>query len=209
MEGAPAEAAVVSYVEPPPPRSWLGSPWLIVLLLGGVFVVTVPVALYWWLNQGEDEVVSRVPAAVQVDPVPLPLAGPVAKPAEIVAPAVEPEPASLAAPKKPAAPEPAPELTATPASGSGELGAASASSGANGVLNLEFGAESWVEIKDVSGRMLHRQLNPAGSSVSVRGQPPFELVIGNAAQARMTYNGRPIDLTPFIGTTVARFTLEE
>jgi cytoskeleton protein RodZ len=126
-----------------------------------------------------------------------------------VAPAVEPEPASLAAPKKPAAPEPAPELTATPASGSGELGAASASSGANGVLNLEFGAESWVEIKDVSGRMLHRQLNPAGSSVSVRGQPPFELVIGNAAQARMTYNGRPIDLTPFIGTTVARFTLEE
>jgi len=207
MEGAPAEPAVVSYVEPPPAHSWLGSPWLILLLLGGVFAVTVPVVLYWWLNEGEDDVVSRVPAAVQVDPVALPLAGPVAEPAEIAAPVVEPEPASLAAPKEPAAP--APELTAAPASGSGEVGAASASSALNGVLNLEFGAESWVEIKDASGRMLHRQLNPAGSRVSVRGQPPFELVIGNAAQARMTYNGRPIDLTPFIGTTVARFTLEE
>jgi cytoskeleton protein RodZ len=77
------------------------------------------------------------------------------------------------------------------------------------VLKLEFGDEAWVEIKDASGRMLHRQLNPAGSSVSVRGQPPFDLVIGNAAQARMTYNGRPIDLKPFIGMTVARFTLEQ
>lgn len=208
MEGAPAEPAVVSYVAPPPPRSWMGSPWLILLLLGVVIVVTVPVALYWWLNEGEDEVVSRVPAAVQVDPVALPRAGPVAEPAEIVAPVAEPELASPAAPEKPAVPGPAPESTAAPAAGSAGLGTP-ASSALNGVLNLEFGAESWVEIKDASGRMLHRQLNPAGSSVSVRGQPPFELVIGNAAQARMTYNGRPIDLTPFIGTTVARFTLEQ
>ena len=213
MEGAPAEPAVVSYVEPPPPRSWLGSPWLVLLLLGGIFVVTVPVALYWWLNEGEDDVVSQVPAAVQVDPVALPPAGTVVVPAEVLVPAVEPEPASPAAPEQPAAASlgAAPESTAAPASGSGEVGAppAPASSALKGVLNLEFGAESWVEIKDASGRMLHRQLNPAGSRVSVRGQPPFEFVIGNAAQARMTYNGRPIDLTPFIGTTVARFTLEE
>ena len=76
----------------------------------------------------------------------------------------------------------------------------------SGVLHLEFGDESWVEIKDASGRMLHRQLNPAGSSVDIPGQPPFDVVIGNAAQARMTYNGRPIDLKPFIEATVARFT---
>jgi cytoskeleton protein RodZ len=57
--------------------------------------------------------------------------------------------------------------------------------------------------------MLHRQLNLPGSSVSINGQPPFDVVIGNAAKARMTYNGRPIDLKPFIAVTVARFTLEE
>jgi len=77
------------------------------------------------------------------------------------------------------------------------------------VLHLEFGDESWTEIKDASGNMLLRQLNPAGSSVDVRGQPPFEVVIGNAGLARMSYNGRPIDLNPFIDVTVARFTLEE
>jgi cytoskeleton protein RodZ len=78
-----------------------------------------------------------------------------------------------------------------------------------GVLNFEFGAESWVEIRDASGRMVHRQLNTPGSQVEVTGQPPFDLVVGNAAQVRMTYNGRPIDLEPFIEVTVARFTLEE
>ena len=77
------------------------------------------------------------------------------------------------------------------------------------MLHLEFGDESWAEIKDASGNMLLRQLNPAGSSVDVRGQPPFEVVIGNASLARMSYNGRPIDLNPFIDVTVARFTLEE
>ena len=80
---------------------------------------------------------------------------------------------------------------------------------AGGVLHLEFGDESWTEIKDASGRLMHRQLNPAGSSVDLSGQPPFDVMIGNAAQARLTYNGRPIDLEPFIDVTVARFTLEE
>ncbi len=78
-----------------------------------------------------------------------------------------------------------------------------------GVVRLEFGDAAWTEIKDATGRMLHRQLNQPGSSIEVRGQPPFEMVIGNATQARMTYNGRPIDLKPFIDVTVARFTLEE
>jgi cytoskeleton protein RodZ len=77
------------------------------------------------------------------------------------------------------------------------------------VLHLEFGGDAWVEIRDASGRMLHRQLNPAGSNINIAGQPPFDLVIGNAAQARMTYNGRAIDLKPHIGVTVARFTLED
>jgi cytoskeleton protein RodZ len=215
MEGAPAEPAAVSYVVPPQPRSWLSSPWLVLLLLGLLVVVAVPVALYWWLNEGEDELISRVPSAVQVDPVPLPVP---AHAAEVAAPVAEPEPVPPAAPETsappaatplaPAAPEPVP---AAPANGPGEAAAPAAPRvpAVNGVLHLEFGGEAWVEIRDASGRMLHRQLNPAGSSVNIPGRPPFDLVIGNAAQARMTYNGRPIDLKPFIGVTVARFTLEE
>lgn len=220
MEGAPAEPAAVTYVMPPQPRSWLSSPWLVLLLLGLLVVVAVPVALYWWLNEGEDELISRVPSAVQVDPVPLPVsaqAAEVAAPvAEVAAPVAEPAPVPPAAADTSAPPATliapaASEPVAAPATGPGEAAAPEASSvaGANGVLHLEFGGDAWVEIRDASGRMLHRQLNPAGSSVNVPGQPPFDLVIGNAAQARMTYNGRPIDLKPFIGLTVARFTLEE
>ena len=190
MEGAPAEPAVVSHAAPPPPHSWLSSPWLILLLLAVLVVVTVPVALYWWLNEGEEERLSPVPRSLT---------------------APDAEPAQTAPPNMPAVPAAGPGSSAAPAAGPGEASAPATpvSPVLNGVLHLEFGDESWVEIKDASGRMLHRQLNPAGSSVNVRGQPPFDLVIGNAAQTRMTYNGRPIDLTPFIGTTVARFTLEE
>lgn len=194
MEGAPVELSPLSPVEPPPPRSWLASPWLILSLLGLLVVVAAPVALYVWLNsdavEGAD---SRHPAsAVQSHPA---AAAPGAAPAHASAPVAEVAPAP-------------------PAAASAEKAGAAASALPDpavfgSVLHLDFGAESWTEIKDASGRMLLRQLNPADSRVDIHGQPPFEVVIGNAPHVRMTYNGRPIDLDPFTDATVARFTLEE
>ena len=55
MEGAPAAPAEVSHAGPPVSRSWLTSPWLIVLSLGLLAAVVVPVGLYWWLNSEVDE----------------------------------------------------------------------------------------------------------------------------------------------------------
>ncbi len=201
MEGAPAEPTAVSPAAPPQPHSWLTSPWLILLLLGLLVVVGAPVALYGWLNsEGGDGSSQRVPPATQGRPALVAAPEPVAEPAEAAPPVVEGAPA----PVVPAAPatEP-PEAPEQDEAGAPEAPATS------GVLHLEFGDEAWVEIKDASGRMLHRQLNPPGSRVDVNGQPPFDVVIGNAAQVRVTYNGRPIDLKPFIAVTVARFTLEE
>jgi cytoskeleton protein RodZ len=199
MPGAPAESAEVSHAAPPPPHSWLSSPWLILLLLGLLVAVAVPVALYWWLNSaGEDDPGKQAPPAAQTRPAPVAAPAPVTEPAEAAPPAVQGAPVPLPAPAagttEPAEVD-APAAPETPA--------------VSGVLHLEFGDESWVEIKDASGRMLHRQLNPAGTKADIPGQPPFDVVIGNAAQARVTYNGRPIDLKPFIEATVARFTLEE
>ena len=48
----------------------------------------------------------------------------------------------------------------------------------------------------------------AGSAESFSGEPPFKLVVGEAARVRMSYDGHVIDLTPFIGQKVARLTLE-
>jgi len=195
MEGAPAEPDAVSHAALPQPHSWLSSPWLILLSLGLLVAVAVPVALYLWLNsEGEDDPGNQAPSASQIHPAPAPVAvpAPVAEPAVQLAPVPSPAPAAEAT-------EPA--ETGTPV--------APEAPAVSGVLHLEFGDESWVEIKDASGRMLFRQLNRPGTRVDIPGQPPFDVLIGNAAQARVTYNGRPIDLKPFIEVTVARFTLEE
>lgn len=193
MPGAPAEPAVVQPVEPPMARSWLTSPWLILLMLGMLLMVTVPVGLYLWLNSDVDENPLNPVSVTQPRPAPAAPVSPALPVAE--APAVPAEPVVVETPAEataPVVPEPAP--VEAPVAG---------------VVHLEFGDEAWTEIKDASGRVLHRQLNQPGSSIEVRGRPPFEMVIGNAEQARMTYNGRPIDLKPFIDVTVARFTLEE
>ena len=199
MEGAPAEPAAVSHAAPPQPHSWLSSPWLILLLLGLLVAVAVPVALYWWLNsEREDDSSKRVPPAAQTRPAPVAVPAPAAEPAEAAPPAVQGAPV----------PSPAPAAGTTEPAEVDAL-AAPETPAVSGVLHLEFGDKSWVEIKDASGRMLHRQLNPPGTRIDIPGQPPFDVVIGNAAQARVTYNGRPIDLKPFIDVAVARFTLEE
>lgn len=199
MEGAPAEQpAAVSQAELPLPHSWLTSPWLILLLLGSLLVVAVPVALYWWLNSEVDDGPNSPAPVAQSRPAPVAAAIPAAE-LPLATPPVTPdagvESAASTAGAADAVEEGVPVAPQAPA--------------ASSVVHLEFGAESWAEIKDASGRMLLRQLNPAGSSVDIHGQPPFDVVIGNAAQANMTYNGRPIDLKPFIDVTVARFTLEE
>jgi cytoskeleton protein RodZ len=84
--------------------------------------------------------------------------------------------------------------------------AQSASAGA-GTLALQFDGESWVEIRSGSGKLLVASLNAAGTERVVSGLPPFEIVIGNAQQVRLTYNDKPVDLTPFVKVEVARFTL--
>lgn len=199
MAGDSSDTRVVTQPPSPPPHSWLSSPWLILLMLGLVVAVAVPIALYLWLNSdsGEDEL-QTMPALLAVTRGAPAVAPPAADSAtESAVPAELP-----AEPPKAAVVVPAPEQPVAAA------GSTEASSPAR-VLNFEFGGESWVEIRDGSGRMVHRQLNTPGSQVEVTGQPPFDLVVGNAAQVRMTYNGRPIDLEPYIEVTVARFSLEE
>ncbi|OJZ17909.1 MAG: helix-turn-helix domain-containing protein [Thiobacillus sp. 65-29] len=198
MGGATAEPVVMRPEAPLPSRNWLTSPWLLLALFGVAVLAVVPVALYWWLNSDEDEVPVGATRAPAVAP---------ATPAAADTVPVEP-PVAAEAPTTPEAVPTVPAVQDAGAVAADETPSAVAPV-VRGVLQLEFGADSWVEIRDATGRMLHRQLDTAGSSIEVRGEPPFDVVVGNAAQVRMTYNGRPIDLKPFIDVTVARFTLEE
>jgi cytoskeleton protein RodZ len=75
-------------------------------------------------------------------------------------------------------------------------------------IELEFDQVSWVKIKQADGKILLSRLNPAGSRQSIEGEPPFEVVIGNAPNVRLTYDDAPVDLRPYFKVDVARLTLE-
>lgn len=75
-------------------------------------------------------------------------------------------------------------------------------------MQFVFDTQSWVEVRDREDRIVFSQLNPAGAVQHVQGQPPLNVVIGNARGVRVNYNGRPVDLAPHTRVEVARFTVE-
>ena len=58
-------------------------------------------------------------------------------------------------------------------------------------LELTFEQESWAEITDARGERLLFGLSAAGRNVTVRGEPPFAVVLGNADAVRLTVDGEP------------------
>jgi cytoskeleton protein RodZ len=111
---------------------------------------------------------------------------------------------SSSAPPVPAEDAVGPPGNATPAA----IAGTAAPAGGKRRIAMRFERESWVEIKDRSGVTLLSQLNPGGSERAIEGEPPFSLVIGNAASVRVTYNEQPVDLRPHFKVDVARFTLD-
>lgn len=74
-------------------------------------------------------------------------------------------------------------------------------------VQLTARGETWVNITDAKGKRLVYGLLPAGSSKQVSGQPPFKLVIGNAAQVELTYQGAAVDMKDKIRGTTAKLEL--
>ncbi len=175
--------------------------WLSVAALVAVAVV----AYEWWVNPvDKGEVVTIKPRAAQVE-------GSVASVATAPAPSPAPAPADAAA--APAnAPEPAaaaearaakpPVQTAMPAG----VPRRGVSGGRR--IELDFDQLSWVEIKQANGKILLSQLNPAGTRQVIEGEPPFDVVIGNAAKVRLKYDDALVDLRPYFKVDVARLKLE-
>ena len=122
---------------------------------------------------------------------------PVAKPVEKPVEQPKASEAALPAPAEAAAPvPPAPAAAAQPVLPPGIHR-----------LVLRMQEEAWLEVRDGAGTSLVSSLNPAGSERVVRGRPPFQLVIGNAAHVELSYDGEPVDLAPHMRGEVARFAL--
>lgn len=75
-------------------------------------------------------------------------------------------------------------------------------------LIFSFDGSSWVEVKDATGHTVFSQMNAKGTTQTVEGRPPFQLVVGNASRVRLQYNDQPVDLRPHTRVEVARLTLE-
>lgn len=104
------------------------------------------------------------------------------------APAVPPQQAPAAEPGATVEPAPAPPQGAQ--------------------LAFRFGADSWVEVRDAAGNIVYSGISRAGTSRNVQGKPPFALVVGNAAQVSLEFNGKPVDLAPHTKVSVARLVVQ-
>jgi cytoskeleton protein RodZ len=67
---------------------------------------------------------------------------------------------------------------------------------------------SWMQVKDKSGKVVFEKNLAAGSTEAFDGELPLSLWIGNAKGTRLTFLGKPVDLTASTQNNVARLTLE-
>ena len=130
-----------------------------------------------------EQAVTPASSAVPAEPVP-----------DKAPPAGTPSGAAAAAVDPVAAPTPAAQGAITPPG--------------KGKLSFEFAKSAWVEVKDKTGQTLLSQLQPAGSQKELAGTPPFTLVVGNASNVKVFFNGKPVLLTPNEVSNVARTSVQ-
>ncbi|HEY8354597.1 MAG TPA: RodZ domain-containing protein [Methylophilaceae bacterium] len=75
-------------------------------------------------------------------------------------------------------------------------------------LRLKASERSWVSITDRNNRNLFDKIMAVGVEEVVRGEPPLQVVVGNAPHTTLTYNNQVIDLAPATNGRVARLKLE-
>ena len=154
----------------------------------------------WWWNGGRlgaalsapstaapaAEPTATAPQPERVPPTPVPEQRP--QPLEDARPAAEPAALDAAPSGVPAVAE----VTQGPDDGATEgPDDGPAVPGVTIALQLTFDAESWAEITDARNERLLFGLNAAGRNVTIRGEPPFAIVLGNADSVHLAVDGEP------------------
>jgi cytoskeleton protein RodZ len=176
--------------------------WVVALLLLVLIIVGLGV---WWFNGTGDiaaatrralgagiELVpskGRTVSAAAEAPPPVRVTEPERPPATQAAQPVAAEPASAPATESTDAPSAAPvdsdaDVTVGPAADDAEPSISLA-------LDLTLDAESWVDLRDAGGRRLFVGLAAAGRHLTLRGEPPVAVVLGNADAVRLVVDGEP------------------
>jgi cytoskeleton protein RodZ len=76
---------------------------------------------------------------------------------------------------------------------------------AAGDLSVSFSGESWVRVTAPDGSIIEQALVQPGQQRVFKSGQLGRAVLGNAQAISVQYQGRPVDLTPYIRANVARF----
>lgn len=73
------------------------------------------------------------------------------------------------------------------------------------LITFVFAGECWVEVRGRGGDLVHGDLGRDGETVTVSGQAPFSVLLGNPNVVDVTFNGEPVSVDPGRPGEVARF----
>ena len=186
---APAVRAELTATSIPMKRDRLTNPsWGVTAL-----VATVVILLTVWA-------LGRHPATKPSLEAETPAAAPSSEASSTSAPPAEPAGAASAEPE-PASP------ALAPATGPSIRPSTPSNSAAGVEVVFTFKGDSWVEVSDATGRRLAARMGRMGDEVKLRGQPPFDVLLGNASAVAVEYNGQPYTRIPANRQNVATFKL--
>ena len=72
-------------------------------------------------------------------------------------------------------------------------------------IMISLSNDSWVDLRDSTGKRLIYDLLRSNKQKRVTGKPPFKVFLGNAKGVRIEYNGELIDVDKHIRGNLARF----
>ncbi|WP_025771629.1 RodZ domain-containing protein [Thioalkalivibrio sp. HK1] len=75
-------------------------------------------------------------------------------------------------------------------------------------LTIRLRHESWIEVYDRNGERLMFELADADREISLVGDSPFDVLLGNAKDVEVQFNDVPFDYGPHTLNGIARFRLE-
>lgn len=65
---------------------------------------------------------------------------------------------------------------------------------AEDLLNMDFNANCWVDVRDSTGQRLASGIQQGGSKIELSGKPPYQIKIGVPSAVTITFKGKTVDL---------------
>ncbi|MDR0215050.1 MAG: DUF4115 domain-containing protein [Comamonas sp.] len=182
-------------------------------IIAGVLLLLAAAAAVYFVpfHQASDDSVEAPSSQVTEAPevAQAPASGVVVETGSVVIPSETPAEAVAPLPSAPAANEAASTAAASAAAAPAEAVATAATgpaadAGSASVVEFKASAQSWVKVKDASGKVVLEKTLAKDQSVTAEGKLPLSVIVGNAKGTQVLVHGQPFDIST-TRDNVARF----